>query len=250
MLCHHLKICLSKNDPIKCSKCFKKFTSIKVLKYHLICNECITQSSGGESINEVPLNSKFELSSSAFKKFLQIFTLISDDKINDSTEFFLTNRDNIKELVIFLLNQLSSLKIQFCLKVKFIRDVGGHITEQYAYFTSVSRPLSNIKFFSQLFFKSISDIDTNIQEYMDKGSGWVVDSIEKLEVRVGKYNPLYGSCNVKLPQKLLKKQAVINIQNKDEKCFLYAVIVSVFMDELKTKIFTLSFCQKYVNRFN
>jgi hypothetical protein len=90
MLCHHLKICLDKEDHVKCPRCYKILTSIKVLKYHLICNDCISQSESvsGESSIDIPLNSKFELSQSAFKKFLQVFTFIPDSKFNDLNEFF------------------------------------------------------------------------------------------------------------------------------------------------------------------
>jgi hypothetical protein len=129
LLCNHLKNCLDKKGPIKCSLCSKRLTSIKSLKYHLICNECKISPYGSKFELDVPLNSKFVLTQSAFKKFLSVFVLKPDRIFNDSNDFFLSYRNDIKELIIFCLKSLTSLKIQYSLKVKFIRDIVDHISE-------------------------------------------------------------------------------------------------------------------------
>ena len=45
-----------------------------------------------------------------------------------------------------------------------------------------------------------------------------------LEVNINKYNPLKASSYIELPYTIKKKQAIINVQNNDEKCFAWAVI--------------------------
>ncbi len=55
---HHIKLCLTNAKQVKCPLCYKCYTSPKVLKYHLLLNECIIQTGGDLSI-DVPKHSIF-----------------------------------------------------------------------------------------------------------------------------------------------------------------------------------------------
>jgi hypothetical protein len=196
------------------------------------------------------LNSIFILNESAFKKFLQVYTLQPSKLMIDSDEFFITYKNDIKELISYILLEQPGIKLQFVLHVTMIRDIADHSAEQPSYFVSVARPLTNIKLFHKLFFKSINDIESNIQEYTNKGSGWRVKNINKLEIKIGKYLPLYGSCFIELPSKLKYKRAIINIKNNDGMCFLYSIISTIFKPkELRRKV-NVNFCKKFISKFN
>jgi hypothetical protein len=194
-------------------------TSAKVLKYHLKLNECNLQTGSGEFLNNPP-NSIFIRTESAFQKFLQVFSYKPESIINDSTKFLLEIRKEIKNLLFFAISKLKSIKDQMCLSVNFIKGVGNEKTEQISYFQSVTRPISNISLFNNLFLKIINDIDSKIQDYVEKGSGWIVNDIYKIDIRIGVYNPIYGSCYCDLPYYIKNKKAIINIKNNDDKCFL------------------------------
>ena len=56
------------------------------------------------------------------------------------------------------------------------------------------------------------------------GSGWRLHSIIRLELHTVRYNPLRGETWVPLPKELANKKAIINMQNKDNKCFLWCVL--------------------------
>ena len=47
------------------------------------------------------------------------------------------------------------------------------------------------------------------------------------------YTPLQGSTYIKLPKKLEDKKAILNIQNDDEKCFLWSVLAALHPVHLK-----------------
>ena len=49
-------------------------------------------------------------------------------------------------------------------------------------------------------------------------------SITKLELHIVRYNPLRGETYIPLPKELVDKKAIINVQNKDNKCFLWCVL--------------------------
>lgn len=59
-------------------------------------------------------------------------------------------------------------------------------------------------------------------------SGLVIKQIEKLKFNYDKYNPIRGGKFIALPRWVSLKKACINIQNKDDKCFLYSVQCGVY----------------------
>ena len=57
---------------------------------------------------------------------------------------------------------------------------------------------------------------------INKGSGWNVESIESRYINSSTYRPLEGSCYIDLPVQLKSpRKGLINIKNKDQKCFLW-----------------------------
>ena len=60
-----------------------------------------------------------------------------------------------------------------------------------------------------------------IDVWIDKGFGWSVESIESQYINISTYIPLSGSCCMDLPVDLRSpRKRLINIKNKDQKCFL------------------------------
>ena len=51
------------------------------------------------------------------------------------------------------------------------------------------------------------------------GTGWAFHAIIKFELHTVSYKPLRENTWIPLPKKLADKKAIINIQNKDNKCF-------------------------------
>ena len=49
----------------------------------------------------------------------------------------------------------------------------------------------------------------------------------KLDLGVAVYAPLQGSSYVKLPKGLEDKKGILNVQNEDEKCFLWSVLAAL-----------------------
>ena len=45
-----------------------------------------------------------------------------------------------------------------------------------------------------------------------------------LEIHTPEFDPMKGSSYIPLPDWILNKKAIVNIQNKDEKCFLWCVL--------------------------
>ena len=55
------------------------------------------------------------------------------------------------------------------------------------------------------------------------GSGWAFYKIIKLELHTVSYRPLRGNTWIPLPKELADKKTIINMKNKDNKCFMWCV---------------------------
>ena len=62
---------------------------------------------------------------------------------------------------------------------------------------------------------ALHQLDDKISCFEREGSGWVLDNIMKLEIKIGVYEPISGSSYFKLPKKLINKRAILNIRNND-----------------------------------
>ena len=64
-----------------------------------------------------------------------------------------------------------------------------------------------------------------IDNWINEGSGWIVELIESQYINVSTYRPLSGSSYVKLPAELRSsKKGLISIKHNDQKCFLWCHI--------------------------
>ena len=61
-----------------------------------------------------------------------------------------------------------------------------------------------------------------IDVWINKVSGWNLESIESQYVNISTYRPLSGSSCMDLPVELrIPRKGLINIKNKNQKCFLW-----------------------------
>jgi hypothetical protein len=61
-------------------------------------------------------------------------------------------------------------------------------------------------------------------EYMGRGSGFTLESIDGLLVAVYKYIPMGGSSYIEFPAFIDRKRGTINPQNTDQECFKWAIL--------------------------
>jgi hypothetical protein len=66
-----------------------------------------------------------------------------------------------------------------------------------------------------------------IREWMGTGSGWVIQKVISLLATSWKINVRRGASFVPLPEVIQNKKAVINVQNSDQKCFLWSVLAGL-----------------------
>lgn len=58
-----------------------------------------------------------------------------------------------------------------------------------------------------------------LQSYNEEGSNRRFQRVTSLEIHLNRYKTLGGLSYIKLPSKIAKEKAILNIKNKDEECF-------------------------------
>lgn len=72
--------------------------------------------------------------------------------------------------------------------------------------------------------EAFNKIIKSFEDFTQHGSGWMLETINKMDLCVAKYHPLAARGKVALPKKLAAKKGILNIQNEDNKCFIWCLI--------------------------
>ena len=72
--------------------------------------------------------------------------------------------------------------------------------------------------------RMLREIMEKLVDYQRNGSGWYFKEVISFEIHTVDYKPIKGSSHVRLPDFLMRKKAIINMENKDDKCFLWCVL--------------------------
>ena len=141
-------------------------------------------------------------------------------------EFFKSKSTYLKE---FLRNH-RNIKVRFvlvCLMEQMGKSSDGKLiltVQDKAYFNSdtyINLESTNVK---EILSEVIRAILEKIIIYQQNGSGWYFKEIVHLEIHTVDFTPMRGSSYIPLPDWIMHKKALLNVKNKDNKCFLWCVL--------------------------
>ena len=115
---------------------------------------------------------------------------------------------------------MRGFKYQITVDVLLSKEKGNGDTEYSSvYFNAMAKTVINSEFSLD---KSFQEILYRIDDWINEGSGWVVQSINGEYVNISMYSRLTGSSLGKFPNELKNpNKGSINIENNDNKCFLW-----------------------------
>ena len=122
------------------------------------------------------------------------------------------------------------------------------LKEDKAYFNSGTRinlESTNVK---KLIDLNVKKIIEDLEVFQKNGSGWYFKEVVNLEIHTAEFNPMYGSSYIPLPDWISSKKAIVNIENKDEKCFLWCILRYLYPKERDEE--RLTDLKKYENSLN
>ena len=138
------------------------------------------------------------------------------NRVYKTLEDFFTYHRNIK----FSMVLVCSMEQQILSKDKGV--IG--LNEDKAYFRSGT--YNNLKStdVGKLVLKCVNKIIKELEVYQKNGSGWYFKEVVQLEIHTVEFNPTKGSTYIPLPVWITNKKAIINIKNKDDKCFIWCIL--------------------------
>lgn len=94
----------------------------------------------------------------------------------------------------------------------------------------------------------IREILNKIGIYEKNGSGWYFEEVLNIEIHTVSYKPIKGGTYIPLSDFIMKKRAILNMQNKDDKCFQWSVLRYLHLVEKHAT--RISDLKKYVDELN
>ena len=158
---------------------------------------------------------------SALRNFARVYTINGIEGYEART-FLLYARRNITR--ILRNNRNTKVKLIFkCDMMHSIKD----IIREFAFHSDIEVNLEGTDeddIYVIMTERILEKIARHINGDGGGGTGWAFYRVNKLELHTVSYKPLRGETWVPLPKELADKKAIINMQNKDNKCFLWCVL--------------------------
>ena len=118
-------------------------------------------------------------------------------------------------------------KVQLSLSITLTKGINEEEKHVTIYANAEMQIVYTDALSEEQFFESVQHIVNVVSMYATSGSGWIIEKVEKLEIRFAKFNPIRGSTYIALPTELSALKCLINIRNfNDPNCFLYCFTVA------------------------
>lgn len=212
-----------------------------------INNHLRTLAHKSNNIRKYSKDENIEIVDSAFKSRIVSYRVSDLNKEHISlNDFMATVKNKINNLIKIQVDISNALKLNFELYVlytKYNMEENVNVSKVTLFNTKnyiVVRSSDLEEIYSQI----VSDLNNQSEDFQTKDSGWTLEKMLFIEVNINKYNPMRGSSYINLPEAIIHKRAVINIQNEDQACFAWAMIASR-CDRRKLKIKKPYRCSSY-----
>lgn len=180
------------------------------------------------------MSSRIELvaRSSAFSKRLESFAVINHEHI-DIQEFLADAFHYFKSKVSEVIENLQLIKVSTCFVAEFEKVVHVNDVEtkemQTIYIHSKNHIVDQDTDLAEDFEESVvNHVLKKVDDVMLQGSSFVLSHINELMINLSRFDPISGSSYINLPKFLSDKKAIINVQNKDQQCFKWAVLSAIY----------------------
>ena len=208
------------------------------------------QGAGLQGENDIAKVEWKELNS-AFQTRIKSGIIINKNHI-DILSFLSEASTIFKEQIKRSLHDHNALKVNTELATEYIITKGdGEEVESIKYFNTKSHAIFKTTELDKWFKENVTDrITRDMEEFNEQGSGWTLKSILHLMVNINKFNPMRGSSFIKTPPFIAKKRAILNVKNKDQECFKWAILSALLNFDRKDHPNRVSKYFEFQNRLN
>ena len=160
-------------------------------------------------------------SDSALRNFANVYTI--DGKEGFDPQSFI---DGARENMTGLLRNNRNTKVKLILNCYMISE-RDNLIKDFPFHSEIEINLEGTdenEIYITMTDTILERIANLINGSSGGGSGWIFYKIINLELHTASYRPLRGSTWIPLPKELADKKAIINMKNKDKKCFMWSVL--------------------------
>ena len=129
--------------------------------------------------------------------------------------------------MVNIMNTNRNIKTKLYLNCLMKRtDAQGFTTiKRFAFHSKGQKLILESTDINEIYQEMADEIEEEIQKVQEaEGSGWVFVEIENLTLHTSIWNPINAGSYIDLPKELKNRKAIINMQNEDDKCFLWCVL--------------------------
>ena len=164
---------------------------------------------------------------SAFKNYNNQYVMYNTKANYEPLEFLEYAKPAI--LNIFSSNRnIKTILYLHCLMER-IATIGDNEIKEFAFHSKDLKLVLEGTEESELYNEMMDEIEEEIQKVQNaEGSGWQFLKVIKLVLHTTKWEPIYGSSYIPLDPYLANKKAIINMQNEDDKCFMWSVLRALY----------------------
>lgn len=211
-------------------------------------NKTICMTCEGKKTRQRGGNSKKALGDTVHETFLG-----GGDDIVDYETFLIDCRDRVEQLINQKRLKDFGVKFYCVLRIKFRKyqiDDSEPITAEACLRHCVKTVMDESNIHS-LVLEGFAEISENVRKYQRDGSGWVVNNIVGLDVKIVPYRPLRGKSYLELPEALKSKRAIVNVKNTtDQECFKWSVLVGLFTERGDKHSNRVSYLKRFERKLN
>lgn len=216
----------------------KKTKPVVKLTHCSICDEWYEQGSNhNQSTSHIQKsfssNEPAVLVETAFKNRLQTYFIRNmTATLLDLSSYLDTTKKLVKQKIREILKKFESIKVNILIHLLFVKP------ESTSQKQAVCFKTKNVVIYRQTDLNDIfQSLRNNIllenENFHLKGSGWILDKIVGMELRINRlYNLSKGSSYIPLP---FSSNCIINVKNNDSRCFQYSVMGKYLHESKKHK---------------
>ena len=157
----------------------------------------------------------------AFRNYVSTYSveIMDRESLMDTLNL---RRTSINELFSGLLREKRGFKYFLSIKITLKKRINDGFEIRTPNFNSKTKIVINGRYYLG---ESLKELRNGIDQSTREGSGWIIDRVENFYINTANYEPLSGSSYIPLPKELNNSmKGLINIKNKDLKCFMWCHI--------------------------
>ena len=164
---------------------------------------------------------------SAFKNYTNQYVIYNTIANYPPSEFL----SDAKPVIINIFNSNRNIKTILYLHCLMGRqEPGGSPTiKKFAFHSKDLKLVLEGTDENEIYDEMVGEIEEEIQKVQEaEGSGWQFLKVIKLVLHTTRWDPINAGSYIDLPEALKNKKAIINMQNEDDKCFMWSVLRALY----------------------